>query len=45
MKIDELEHLYEFYPFEYEKNLECLQISKLFSFDKFRDEIVISNIK
>ncbi|MEO2563995.1 hypothetical protein ABHA59_08855 [Clostridium tertium] len=42
MRIEELESSYKFYPFKYELDLECLQRSELFSFDKFGGEIVIS---
>lgn len=45
MRIEELENAYEFYPFKYEVNLEYLQMSKLFTFDKFGGEIVISIVK
>lgn len=44
MRIEELENSYEFYPFRYDVNLERLQISEMFSFDKFGGEIVISTI-
>lgn len=44
MKLDELENSYQFYPFKYDVDLENLQISELFSFDKFGGEIVISKI-
>ncbi len=43
MRIEELENSYEFYPFRYAINLESLQMSEMFSFDKFGGEIVISN--
>lgn len=39
MKLGELENAYEFYPFKYDIDLESLQISKLFSFEKFGGEI------
>lgn len=42
MRIEELENSYEFYPFRYDINLESLQMSEMFSFDKFGGEIVIS---
>ncbi|MBD7915417.1 hypothetical protein H9660_09675 [Clostridium sp. Sa3CUN1] len=42
MRIEELENSYEFYPFKYDVNLENLQMSGMFSFDKFGGEIVIS---
>lgn len=42
MRLDELENAYEFYPFKYDVDLESLQISKLFSFEKFGGEIAIS---
>lgn len=44
MRLDEVENSYEFYPFKYEVDLEKLQSSELFSFDKFGGEIVISLI-
>lgn len=43
LKIEELENSYEFFPFNYNVNLEELQMSELFSFDKFGGELVISN--
>lgn len=43
MRLDELESSYEFYLFKYEVDLESLQMSELFSFDKFGGEVVISN--
>ena len=42
MRIEEIENPYEFYPFKYNLDLECLQKSGLFSLDKFGGEIVIS---
>ena len=42
MRLDELENAYEFYPFKYDIDLENLQISKLFSFERFGGEIAIS---
>ena len=42
MKLDELENAYEFYPFKYDIDLESLQTSRLFSFEKFGGEIAIS---
>ncbi len=44
MRLEELENSYEFYPFKYNLDLEILQTSGLFSFDKFGGEIVISKI-
>lgn len=43
MRIEELENSYEFYPFKYEVDLESIQLSDMFSLDKFGGEIVISN--
>lgn len=42
MRLDELENAYEFYPFKYDMDLESLQMSQLFSFEKFGGEIAIS---
>lgn len=42
MSLEELENPKKFYPFKYELDLESLQASELFSFDKFGGKMVIS---